>query len=88
MIKKYHKKPVIIEAVQWIGTDENIDEIMEFMHADILSIRNDRLVINTLAGDMMVDPGDFIIKGVYGEFYPCKPDIFEQTYAPYFEVGI
>ena len=88
MIKKYQKKPVIIEAVQWTGTSENIDEVMEFMQADIMFISNDRLKIRTLEGDMIADPGDYIIKGIKGEFYPCKPDIFEQTYEPYIEVGI
>lgn len=84
---KYRKKPVEIEAVQWAG--DNPNEIWGFAGdactIDMLSYSNtDRpiytLVIHTLEGDMLASPGDFIIKGVQGEFYPCKPDIFWQTY--------
>lgn len=82
---KFRKKPVVIEAVQWNG--KNINEIKEFTKS---SLRNKSkfkfldhyLIINTLEGDMRVDVGDYIIKGVHGEFYPCKPDIFKKTYEP------
>ena len=81
---RYRKKPVVIEAVQW--TVDNIDEIHDFLSPDKPQYMDgfsdrDRIVgINTLEGLMVAREGDWIIKGVKGEFYPCKPDIFEQTY--------
>lgn len=77
MIKKYKKKPVIIEAIQWTG--ENLSEIDKFTQA---KVKNHGLVliIPTLEGDMYASLGDYIIKGVNGEFYPCKPGIFAKTY--------
>ena len=77
MIKKFQKKPVIIEAVQFTG--DNVDFIKEFTNYNS-SICNDELNIHTLEGNMIARVGDWIIKGVKGEFYPCKPDIFENTY--------
>jgi hypothetical protein len=80
MIKKYVKKPIEIEAVKWSGT--NKDEVLAFAGQGIL-INNDlTLIIPTLEGNMEALIGDYIIKGVKGEFYPCKPDIFEVTYSP------
>ena len=79
MIKQYRKKPVTIEAVQWTG--ENISEICEFTHkkkSDIFWIGH--LCIETHDGVHLASIGDYIIKGVKGEFYPCKPDVFTQTY--------
>ena len=84
MIKKYRKKPVVIEAVQWTG--DNVVEVSKFVGVDLLVhedfIDNDikNLEIKTLEGTHTASKGDFIIKGVKGEFYPCKLDIFEQTY--------
>ena len=80
---KYRKKPVEIEAVQWTG--ENLNEIIEFVDGRLNYERNflhntTKMSIPTLEGDMTVSIYDFIIKGVNGEFYPCKPDIFEKTY--------
>lgn len=81
---KYRKKPVVIEAIQYIGL-ENMVEIQEFV-GDNLTIYADEinsvftLVIHTLEGDMKVDFNDYVVKGVNGEFYPYKPDIFEKTY--------
>ena len=77
MIKKYKKKPVIIEAVQYNGTNEN--EIYDFIGDKILSNKQG-LLIPTLEGTMIASVGDYVIKGIKGEFYPCKPDIFKQTY--------
>ena len=74
---KYRKKPVVIEAIQYNG--ENIDEIYEFT-GDVLEETVTEIGIRTLEGFMKMTPGDWIIKGVNGEFYPCKPDIFEKTY--------
>ena len=75
---KYRKKPVIIEAVKYDG--ENKVEIQEFM--DMYLDFNDKkqLKINTLEGIMLASVGDYIIRGENGEYYPCKPDIFEKTY--------
>lgn len=82
---KYRKKPVVVEAVRWINTNGSTVEVMEFMNGSIDSIlinpaEGDHLLIETLEGKMRADVGDWIIKGVKGEFYPCKPDIFEATY--------
>lgn len=76
----YRKKPVVIEAVRWTG--KNIDEVCFFTGrtGGELMYDHGRLLIKTLEGDMFAETGDYIIKGVAGEFYPCKPDIFAQTY--------
>lgn len=87
---KYRKKPVVIEAIQWNG--DNLNEIKEFVGESLdYSIIDTAwkvgkgaphvlMKIHTLEGDYECTKGDYIIKGVQGEFYPCKPDIFEQTY--------
>lgn len=77
---KYRKKPVVIEAVQWDGTDECLGEIVHWMNHEVQNLENNKLGIETLEGTMEASVGDYIIRGVQGEFYPCKPDIFEQTY--------
>lgn len=89
MMMKYRKKPVEVEAIQWIG---NTSEIKKFC-GDKCSysiydsawqvgkgVPREELIIHTLEGDMKVSRNDYIIKGVNGEVYPCKPDIFEKTY--------
>lgn len=78
---KFIKKPVVIEAVQWTG--KNVDEISAFA-SEKASVQGNTILIYTLEGTMKADVGDWIIKGVNGEFYPCKPDIFEKTYEPVF----
>ncbi|MEM4261031.1 MAG: hypothetical protein QXG00_07355 [Candidatus Woesearchaeota archaeon] len=78
---KFRKKPVIIEAVQWSGS--NHEEILQFMNVkkeDAGKLRNGPMIIYTLEGTMTASPGDWIIKGVKGEFYPCKPDVFQDNY--------
>ena len=76
---KFRKKPVIIEAVQFTG--KNDIECLSFCPtAYDPPERKASLIIPTLEGNHRCDIGDWIIKGVKGEFYPCKPDIFEQTY--------
>lgn len=81
---KYRKKPVVIEAIQYTG--DNFKEIEELINDSptnreiLFRPASERLVIRTLEGDMEANKGDFIIKGIQGEFYPCKPDIFEATY--------
>lgn len=80
MARTYRKKPVTVEAVQWTG--ENHAEMCEFIDPEVFEIiPRVGLVIHTLEGDHHASPGDYIIKGVNGEFYPCKPDIFAKTYA-------
>lgn len=76
---KFRKKPVVIEAIQFVGI--NFDELEKFVGGDA-EFRNGELVIATLEGAMHASPKDWIIRGVKGEFYPCKPDIFEATYDP------
>ncbi len=78
-VKKYRKKPVIIEAVQY-KRDENISSCMDFCPDMIYNHEDNEYDIVTLEGRMRITKGDFIIKGVNGEFYPCKPDIFLKSY--------
>ena len=77
---KYRKKPVEIDAIRWDG--ENINEIFEFCQTAYTDYGTGHreVKIQTLEGPMSASVGDYIIKGVKGEFYPCKPDIFEMTY--------
>jgi len=83
-MRKYRKKPAIIEAIQFFDDAETLIRLSEFMNDDVrvdYSIP-DRpvLKIQTLEGEHIASIGDYIIKGIKGEFYPCKPDIFEMTY--------
>lgn len=78
---KYRKKPVVVEAVQI--TPGNDDAILAFMEATTCPFEVTgayEMVVHTLEGDMHVSTGDWLIRGWQGEFYPCKPDIFEATY--------
>lgn len=78
---KYKTKPVIIEAIKWTG--DNTDKVLEFTNNlayDFSRIGWDNISIPTLEGAMIANRGDYIIKGLKGEFYPCKPDIFEMKY--------
>ena len=75
---KYRKKPVVIEAMQYDGTLMGLHECVLFCGK--LVKHEDSWCIETLEGFMKISKGDYIIKGVHGEFYPCKPDIFEETY--------
>lgn len=82
---KYRKKPIVIEAVQFTGTINNLEELSNFIDNQelVISYKNPKCAIiklQTLEGQMTVSLGDYIIKGIQGEFYPCKPDIFVQTY--------
>ena len=79
MILTVRKKPVIVQAVQWTG--ENWDELVEWCpYGLFLGTRRQGLTIDTLEGEMRADIGDYVIKGVNGEYYPCKPDIFKKSY--------
>lgn len=85
--KKYRTKPCEIEAIQWNGN--NLEEVRGFVgvslvgwEIDAKEIGKERffLIIRTLEGDMRASLDDYIIKGLRGEFYPCKPDVFEKKY--------
>lgn len=78
---RYRKKPVVIEAVRWTG--RNKGEVREFFDQQSnWGLEGGVWNIITLEGTMKAGKGDWIIKGVKGEYYPCKPDIFEATYEP------
>jgi hypothetical protein len=77
---KFRKKPVVVEAIRWDGS--NFEELKDFVTATNLVLNSGDILIDTLEGEMRASTGDWIIKGVQGEFYPCKPDIFEKTYEP------
>lgn len=86
---KFRKKPVVIEAMQFTGMMSNARAIRAWAHAGlppetnaIIRVDGWCLKIRTLEGEMTANDGDWIIKGVKGEFYPCKPDIFAATYEP------
>ena len=79
----YRKKPVVVEAMRWTGDNWYDAAIWIGLHRHpALHREGTALVIPTLEGNMRAEPGDWIIRGVKGEFYPCKPDIFEATYEP------
>lgn len=90
---KYRKKPIVIEAIQYDGL--NKEEIEKFVGMELRTSIEELdggqgqtmepktyIYIDTLEGELRADPGDYVIKGVNGEFYPCKPYIFEKTYEP------
>jgi hypothetical protein len=83
-MKYYRKKPVVIQAIQWDGTEQHALEIasledfegmLDYKTKDFGGFH-----IDTLEGRMQVSPNDYVIKGLKGEFYPCKPDIFKLSY--------
>lgn len=80
MMRKYMKKPVVVEAVEWTG--ENIVEIVSFCESCYSYKKGDKpqLMIATLEGPMQASIGDYVIKGIKDEFYACKPDVFKLTY--------
>lgn len=87
---KFRKKPVVVEAMQWDGTAHSTLMIQFFIGQELELKPNPKgtvtdrffLMIPTLESPHEASGGDWIIKGVNGEFYPCKPDIFEKTYEP------
>lgn len=84
---KFRKKPVVVEAVQYLFDGKEVlpdmaqDAIADFMEQNIM-VEGYDIIILTPEGDHRASPGDWIIKGINGEFYPCKPDIFSATYEP------
>lgn len=84
-MSKYRKKPLIIEAVQFTGGPYSIRKIVDELKIprEVYNFENGidgKFYIHTLEGTHIANIGDFIVKGVKGEFYPVKPDIFEATY--------
>ncbi len=78
---RVRKLPVEVEAVQIIpGNDEEILAFMQKTNCPFESTGHYEMVIHTLEGEMHLSTGDWLIQGVQGEFYPCKPDIFDATY--------
>ncbi len=87
-MNKYRKKPVVVEAVQLLPS--TVDEIRKLASVKVYLVgphhpskqfgELDSATIDTLEGKMVASPGDWIIRGVRGELYPCKPDIFTATY--------
>lgn len=86
MAKKYRKKPVVIEAMEFLHTPERLAELSKFIDDQELEIRFMEgapvLVLQTLEGQSFGKVKDLVIKGIRGEFYPCDPDIFAVTYEP------
>lgn len=87
MIKKYKKKPVVIEAFLFEtnnDSDKNMNDIVSWINQGRNKVgawhNGTDIFIMTLEGEMRAECGDYIIKGIQGEFYPCKPDIFKKTY--------
>lgn len=86
-MKKYRKKPIVVEAIQWNGVNrgevemfcghDNVEFKVEILSGSTLGLQ---LIIKALEGDMVANRGDYIIKGICGEFYSCKEEIFEKTY--------
>lgn len=89
---RWRKRPIVVEAQQYAGRGNMhpryhgrvADWIWEAFAAGVLMPTNgtDPLIVRTKEGDLIVSPGDWIVRGVQGELYPCKPDIFEATYEP------
>lgn len=82
---KYRKKPVVIEAFVWTGGPDQTEDpewIVAAIEAGDVTFEPDAMLIHTLEGVMRTNVGDYVIKGVQNEIYPCKPDIFEATYEP------
>ena len=79
----YRKVPLTVRAVQWIP-GRNLTECTDFLglHFGGQPYGADQIAVNTLEGPIYAQPGDWLIEGVHGEHYPCKPDIFAKTYVP------
>lgn len=77
---KYRKKPVVIEAVQYRSGEQPYEFAKDVVAGLVRYPEDGTMLINTLEGTMTANSGDWIIRGVKGELYPCKPDIFAATY--------
>lgn len=88
-VQRFRKRPVVIEAMQFDGTKESVNQVLGWIGSNGGEARRAgseppfyAILIKTLEGTMTANPGDWIIRGVQGEFYPCKSGIFEATYDP------
>ena len=81
---KFRKKPIVIDAEQFLATKKSFDAVLAMGGLDWEpgTMGTESFIVKTLEGQRIASRGDWIIKGVNGEFYPCKPDIFEKTYEP------
>ena len=80
----WRKKPLVIEAFKWTGGPDQTEDpewAVEAVKSGVIFFEGKMMKIDTLEGTFQVSPGDYVIKGINGELYPCKPDIFEKTYA-------
>jgi hypothetical protein len=81
---RYRKKPIVVDAVQWLNKKITVppgpEWFLEAEESGVIQLAGTTLFIKTLEGEMRAEPGDWIIRGVKGEIYPCKPDIFAATY--------
>ena len=84
IVEKWRKKPVVVEAMQWTG--KNFEELKVW--SSEVGLVDGVLCVSTLEGEMVASVGDYIIKGVAGEFYPCKEGIFHKTYELAGEVKV
>jgi len=80
VMRTYVKRPVEVHAVEWNGDNDVYDFLEEWSNGNVRRDTRNLLLIQTFEGVMQAQIGDYIIRGIAGEFYPCKPDIFEQTY--------
>lgn len=81
--QRFRKRPVVVEAIQWTGTNRDavaafLGDVLEFDDAD----GRDLVAVATLEGVMRAEPGDWLVRGIAGEFYPCDRAIFSQTFDP------
>lgn len=74
---RFRKKPVVVEAVQWDG---RLDRLARFMGGAVTVRLSGEALIPTPEGTLTAQRGDWVIRGVNGEYYPCKPDVFQNTY--------
>lgn len=77
---KYRKRPVVVEAVLYDGTDAAKERLVGMCNHYIALPANGTVYVTTPNGAVLVEVGDWVIKGKPGDFYPCKPDVFEQVY--------
>ncbi|HUR93062.1 MAG TPA: hypothetical protein VMY76_00670 [Gemmatimonadales bacterium] len=82
MIKRFRKRPVVIEAVQFRAGEQPVELAPDVVAGRVRYTEDGEMLVRTLEGEMLGRPGDWIIRGVKGELYPCKPDIFAATYEP------
>ena len=82
MVRKYKKVPVVIDAIQYTGDEENVKEVQKFLEDGNwkYEVKGEVVIVQTLEGDHNLVKGNYLIRGIKGEYYPCRKDIFEKTY--------